>query len=183
MLSPRVVPWIAPASLALLFILNFFPWTFVPAGGPSQSGWGTGVGGHFTVLGLFNVLFFLAALVAASASHLLPDGPARLPPALQQLWPWRSGIICGLAALAFLFLFLELCVGFGLEQDATEALKETAIQLKGLVTADAPAALMRRSFWLVLVVLFYIAAIVGAAFDLWLAERPGKPLPRMVINW
>jgi hypothetical protein len=181
MLSPRVTPWVAPVGLALVFVLLFFTWIAFP-GVASQSGWGTAFGRHFTVLGLFYSLFFLAALVAAVAAQVLPHGAAHLPPALQQLWPWRSGIVCGLAALAFLFLFLELLVGFGLEHDIPDLIKESAISVKGFADADL-VGLLRRTIWLVLAVLFHIAAVVGAALDFWLVQRQGRPLPRLVLNW
>src|SRR5262245_52784109 len=37
-ISPRVVPWIAPVALALVFFMLFFPWRSVPADATSEIG-------------------------------------------------------------------------------------------------------------------------------------------------
>jgi hypothetical protein len=200
-ISPRVVPWIAPAALGLLFVLLFFTWVVAPASGESQGGWGTAFGTNMSALGLFFWLFYFVALLAAVACLVLPHLAVALPAAVQQLWPWRSGIVGGLAVLALLFLVLELFVGFGLEKNAPDLAKNAT---KGKEASDKGAAdgakelpqflanlprikelyeFTYRTTWLYLAVLCQLVAVAGAALEFWLALRKDRPLPRIDINW
>jgi hypothetical protein len=201
--SPRVVPWVAPASLVLVFLLLFLTWVGVPGSSDIyQTGWGTAFGTHNSALGIFHMLFFWLALLLAVASVVLTRVRVDLPPWARQLWPWRSAIVGGVATLALLFLLLELFKGLGLEQAAqTRETTRTVAEgelAKGLgldqaalikdlkVTPEAWQVmyyLLHRTFWLDLAVLFSIVAVAGAALEFWLALRKSRPLPRVDISW
>ena len=179
-ISPRVVPWVAPAGLVVVFFLLFCAWVEWP-GHPevSQSGWGTAFGKYFTGLGLLYVLLFILSLLAAVAAVVVPHVHVTLPRAVQQLWPWRSGFVAGLALLSFVFLVLELSLDFGLEKEAQ------AHQVPVLAGAEADFlySLLHRTVWLRLAVLLHLIAVIGATLEFWLALRKNRPLPRVDIFW
>jgi hypothetical protein len=178
-ISPRVVPWVAPVALMLIFVLLFSTWIDWPGNSEgSQSGWGTGFGKHFSVLGLFYILLFLLTLVLALACLIVPRLQMALPPALQQLWPWRSAFVLGLVCLAYVFLVLEVLVGFGLESSTKSEIAAVSANL-GTPVYYA----LHRTFWLRLAVLAHTLALVGAALDFWLILRKNRPLPRIDISW
>ena len=167
-ISPRVVPWIAPAALALTFLLLFFEW--VKKVGPeedAQSGWGAALGRHYTALGFFFLLFFLAALLLSLACVIVPRLNIALPNWARSLWPWRSAIVAGVALLAFFFLLLQLLAWFDLEQ----------------ANAKEGYYLVHRTLWLELAVLSLIVGVIGAALEFWLVLRKSRPLPRIDISW
>jgi hypothetical protein len=142
-LSPRVLPWVAPVSLVLIFFLLFFNWDGIYPGGYSaytQSGW-QGVWAGFTKdpvgeklmkldealhenihvswLIILYLLVFFPLLALAVAAALLPHlHQVKLPAAVQPFMPWRSAIVGGLALVAFLLLVLQLFSGLGLENAA-----------------------------------------------------------------
>jgi hypothetical protein len=167
-ISPNRVQWIAPVALGLVFLLMFATWVWKPgAEEETQSGWGTGIGHNFTLLGFFYLLFFLAAFAVALASVIVPRLQVSLPPWARPLWPWRSAIVGGLAFLALMFLVLEMLSGFGLER---------ALGKDGYYLA-------RRTFALDLTFLLFLAAIAGAALEFWLVVRKSRPLPKIDISW
>jgi hypothetical protein len=133
-----------------------------------QSGWGTGFGKDSSLLGTFYILFFIPAFLLAVASHVLPHLAVSLPPWAHQLWPHRAAILAGITFLSFMFLLIELFVGFGIEE---------ANQGKEIYYT------LRRTFWLDLVVVLHVVAIVGAALDYWLSRRQSRPLPKIDISW
>jgi hypothetical protein len=145
-------------------------WTWVLKLGPEpdhQSGWGTGLGHYWSVLGFFYLLFFIVAFLLAWASVIVPRVNASLPQWAHPLWPWRSAIVGGVTLLALMFLLLELLAGFGLEhaqeKDASYVVRSTGA--------------------LGLVVFVMLCAIVGAALEFWLVLRKSRPLPRIDISW
>jgi len=142
-LNPKMVPWIAPVCLVLVFVLMFFPWVGYYPGGygvVTQNGWYAAFGSYSAepvyvrkVLGLASdelpekarpnmdallmvfVFLFLPALLLAIASIVIPMLKLQLPPAVQQLMQWRWGITGAVTLLAFLFLFLQSLIGFSIE--------------------------------------------------------------------
>ena len=167
-ISPRGVQWIAPVALGLVFLLMFFTWVWKP--GPeeeTQSGWGTGLGHNFTMLGFFYLIFFLIAFLVSLASVLVPRLDITLPDWARPLWPWRSAIVAGIAFLALMFFVLELLAGFGLEHAQGKELYY----------------LVRRTFAVDLVFLLLLAAIAGALLEFWLVLRKSRPLPKIDISW
>jgi hypothetical protein len=138
-LSPQVVPWVAPAAFAVIFLLLFFPWNGAYPGGYgvyTQDAWQGMWGGFSTdpvgdeVLGIKDairaqirvsfstilyLLLLLASLVMTWALLVLPRGHWQVPPVVRQLLPWRPLIVLGLAVLTFLLLLIPLTSGFSLE--------------------------------------------------------------------
>lgn len=213
--SPKVLQWVPSACVVLIFILQFFTWNGVFPGGVAayrQGAWSaafaTGEADHDLDeiarvdekgLGLsagliFYVLLFLPTLLVTLAVPIILR--VKLPPLpsyVQQLLPYRWGIVTILNLLVFLFLLLQLVLGFGLEsywkakvdakypvlKDAkTQQIKENeayrGIQLDYL----------RRTVWLRLVVLLHVVAILAAVLMYWLNRRgESRPLPKIELQY
>lgn len=211
--SPKVLQWVPSVCVVLIFILQFFTWDGVFPGGVAayrQGAWsaafGTGEADHdldeiarvdekglgVSAALIFYVLLFLPTLLVTIAVLIIPH--VHLPPLptyLQQLLPYRWGIVTILNVLVFLFLLLQLVLGFGLEsywkgkvdakypvlKDAkTQQIKENeayrGIQLEYL----------HRTVWLRLAVLLHILAIVAAALIYWITRRgESRPLPKIEL--
>jgi hypothetical protein len=143
-LNAKVIPWIAPVCLVLIFFLIFFSWTGAfPAGYGvyTQSGfqaiWGwfstDSVGDevlkraediHQNISAnwvgmLLYFLLVLVSLVLAFAPTILKQTSVRLPPTVQQVLPWRTALLSGAIVIAFLVLVLQLWGGLGLERALT----------------------------------------------------------------
>jgi hypothetical protein len=149
-ISPEVTQWIAPAALALSFLLTFLPWNGAFPGGHSaytQTAWGALFGGHTfdpvadQVLKFENpgddqkplsrlvhsnwlMLFYLPLLMLGAAlavvSALLPRLNLQLPLQATQLIPWRMAGVAGVAFILTGLLALEMMHGFGLENAIVE---------------------------------------------------------------
>ncbi len=162
-ISPRVVPWLAPVSLLVAFLLTLFPWAGY-ADGESYLAWGWGWGrspqwNPLTSLYTLMLLFALLLSVAITAVRLIPG--IKLPGALQQVWPWRAGLVAFFAFLGFFFLLLQLFIGFSPPGDTLHT---------------------TPFVWLTLAVQF--VALVGSLLEFWLEIRgPGRPMPRIDISW
>jgi hypothetical protein len=166
-ISPRVLPWFAPVCLVVVLILTFFTWLGILLSDStrrSENAWEVAFGYSNAPLIVYLILFLLALLIAV-ASVLLPRLAINLPPAVQQIMPWRSGIVTGAIVLAFLFLFLQLVKGFNEEASELGALYVT------------------RTAWLKLAVSLHLLAAVTAALEFWLVLRKTRPLPRVDISW
>jgi hypothetical protein len=117
----------------------------------------------------------------------------KLPPAVEQLRPWRWAITAGLSLLAFFLLALQLLTGFSLEstvQERAEAAVKEKYQdqqesFKNLAFAERVAAVnaqrtlaLRLTFWLSLL------ATVAAGLQFWLDFRgQQRPLPQLAVHW
>lgn len=168
-ISPRVVPWVAPTALLLAFLLTFFPWAGYAGTEINHIAWGWGFsqGNALTILYLLVLLFAFLLSIAITALRLIPD--FKLPPGLQQIWPWRSGAVALFAFLGLFFLVMQLFVGFVPAKDTPADL------LIGLLHTAA-------AVWLTL--LFQLVGLVGALLDFWLEIRgPSRPVPRIDIHW
>lgn len=216
-ISPRAQPWIALAALILVFLLTFFPWVGMYPGGLgvySQTAWQAAFGAHWSDpvfwkkvmepkgdspapgVSLFTLVFlisFVPAIVLAVAMHILPHTQVKLPPVLQKLWPFRSGLLGGLTVLAIFFLLMQLAFGFSLEDKFEEGIRKTyEAPHQAAVTEEENRIVLlkeglemdkfnlQRTIWLWLVVLLLIVALKAQGLDFWL-ERRGKekPLPRI----
>lgn len=137
----RVLRWVPPLALLVIFFLQFFPWFGIyPGGVPAvtQNAWGAAfnltpssdpdMNAVFTLpadveknttispLVLFYLFpTFLLALVVALFIVVEPFLHTQLPPQVQQLVPWKWAILAGLNALLLLFLTLQLLLNFSLE--------------------------------------------------------------------
>jgi len=165
-ISPRVVPWIAPAALLLVFILSLFTWVrFYDGKGVPQapSAWGLAFGENSNLFLSFYLLFFLASFAVATAAVVLPRLELDLPPTVQQFMPYRSGIVAGLVSLAFFFLVLQVVTGLNQESLSN--------------------GLLVRTNWFRFAATFHLVAMVTATLDFWLFLRKSRPLPRIDISW
>lgn len=137
--NPRVLRWVAPVCVVLIFILSFFAWVGIyPGGVPAvtQSAWGAAFASwepdpdlakaniversekdrpNANVLLIFYILLFLVVVVVTLGFFALDLFSLKSPPGLQGVLPWRWGIIAALNLLALFFLILQLIVGFTIE--------------------------------------------------------------------
>jgi hypothetical protein len=158
-ISPRVVPWIAPMALTLVFFLLFFPWRSVPStvvslipGEPeSQIGWAKLFSSALLV---FYFLIYLLALAMAVGSLLLSLKVVPCPPQIQHLLPWKAVIIAAAVAFAYLLILISCWTeDFG-------------------------------TVWFRTAVCLHLLALGGLALEFWLQRRgPTRPMPRIDVQW
>jgi hypothetical protein len=142
--------------------------------------------------------FFTAALTLACV--ILPFVPLKLPPTVQALlkWKWALGLLFNL--LLFFFLFLQLIVGFGMENGIKSAAaasiakenktrdvekKEPIPQKQQDATLSAASNLVQHTIWLDIVIVLHVVTIICAGLMLWLNQREtfNKPLPELTLRW
>lgn len=214
--SPQVLQYVAPVSVVLIFFLQFFNWVGIyPGGVPAvtQGAWGTAFG-HYSVdpdldtgarfgkedkeqpganvLMIFYVLLFLVNLVLTVGVLALTFVPVKLPPQVQQFWPWRWCIVAAANAVVFLFLALQLIVGFSLENVYTQRLEEqikpranptTKEQKETEVARGMALSNLHRTLWLRLVVVLHLLAIAASSLVYCLHQRGSRPLPKVELVW
>ena len=158
--SPRVIPWITPAGLLLVFLLSFMPWGYAihSEGLVSLNAWNMGFSLNDAVFAIYLILAVLA-LVLAIPSSLFALGLAPTPPFVQAIGPWRPVIAGGVALLSFLFLLIRY-----------------------LQFVFHPAAL---TIWGKLSFRIHLVVIVAVLIEFWLELRRGKnlPPPRLEVRW
>jgi hypothetical protein len=145
--SPRVLQWIGPVCLILVFVLTFLSWVGVIAGGvtaTSQSAWGAafnsysmdpdlekavpdkekdkGPGANFLLI--FYVILMCITLLLAIACAVFNILPGILPVPLQIFKQWRWLILGGVTFVAFLLLALQMLIGFSLERKSKQDIDE-----------------------------------------------------------
>lgn len=220
-LSPRVLPWIAPACLLLVFVLQIFPsWVGIyPGGVEAMSGnaWAAAFGRYtpdndlqkvvpyivddksnpgWSILTFFYLLpLFFLVLAVTIASVVLPMTHLKLPPQVDKLMPWRWGIVAALNLMLFLFLGLQVLLGFSLDSSYRDwvdrKMKNEAKEnptTDERKTADAHRGelldMLRHTFWLRLVVLLHLVAIISSALMFWINQRgTHRPLPKLELRW
>jgi hypothetical protein len=164
--SPRVIPWIPPVGLLLVFLLSFLPWISLrpplvrEAVGFSAWNIGFGISGS-PGDGLFATFLILTilAMILAIPSSLFALGLAPTPPFVKAIGPWRPVIAGGVALLSFLFLL---------------------IRYLDSIFSSAP-----MTIWFKLAFRFHLAVIVAALVEFWLELRRAKnlPPPRIETHW
>lgn len=218
-LSPTVMPWIAPACLLLIFLLQFFNWVgLYPGGVPAVTGsaWSTAFGAYTvdgdlknlvlflsddknkpgaSILTIFYLLLFFPALAVTIASVVITRVPIKLPPQVEQLLPWRWGIVAAVNLILFLFLGLQVLLGFSLDSRYREWVdNEMKLQAKNNPTtqerkmAEAHRGerlqVLRHTFWLRTVILLHLAALVSSVLMYWIDRRGRhRPLPKVELRW
>jgi hypothetical protein len=226
--SLKVLSWVAPVCVLLIFVLQFFPWDGIyPGGVPAltQSAWGAGFAGYTpdpdmesfyispevrlekalnakekenalpgaSVLTIFYLLLFIPTLLLTIASLVVDLVPMKLPPAVQKILPWRWGIVAAANLVVFLFLALQLMMGFSLDSQYKEWVDKNVAKHAGKTTPEIKQAeaakgealeALTHTFWLHLVVLLHLVAIIGAALAYGVDRRgKGRPLPRLELLW
>jgi hypothetical protein len=215
--SPKVLPWIVAVSLVLVFVLQFFPWVGIyPGGVPAvtQNAWGAAFGswepdpdlkGYIdkdlpekdrpgaNVLTIFYLLLFIPTLIVTIGVLLLGMGVIPVPAALQNIMPWRWGIVAGLNLLLVFFLLLQLLLGFSIESRWKDSANKNVEKLSSLKTDQQKLAQMGRgmmvdaldrtaALWLAF--LLQLVALACAALAYWVNRRPaGAPIPRLALQY
>jgi len=198
-LHPEVVRWTVPGCLLLMFIFLFFPWISSPLEGKyafTQTGFGAAFGYAEPTAepslrpAPWVILFFLVVLAGVLASvgltahrFLLPRTSVTLPPIVDSIANHRTYVLGTIALLAFLFLGLQMVMGFSAEaKDFTAAVPEHF--------KDVPKdfdqimkALLHRTVWLKMTFTLSLIGVLAALADFWLERRPNRPPPRLVAEW
>jgi len=148
-LNPRVVPWIAPLSLLVVFVLLFFSWVGMYPSGigvVTQSGWQVAFNGYdmnevwksnnkdameyltkegpgVSITAVFFLLVVLPGLMLALGTTLvhLKMIPVELPPSVMGFWSFRPLGIAALSLAGLVFVILTLVAGFPIEAKTHEA--------------------------------------------------------------
>lgn len=217
-LSPKVLPWIAPVCLLLVFFLQFFDWVgLYPGGVPAatQNAWQAAFGSitkdgdlpqkalqgekgspGASVLTIFYLLpLFFLVLAVTVASVVIDMIPLKLPPVVEKLLPWRWGIVAAVNLILFLFLGLQVLLGFSLDshykewldksmkRNTEEPLPTQKMKEREVARGEALEKL-RHTFALRLVVLLHLVATVCAALLFWMHQRgTHRPLPKLELRW
>jgi hypothetical protein len=217
--SPRVLAWIPPVCLLLVFVLLFFNWVgLYPGGVPAdtQNAWQAAFGlwtadpdvepllpalkdkdnqPGVSVLTIFYLLLFFPGLAVTVASVVITMINVKLPPAVQNLLPWRWGIVAAANLILLLFLGLQVVLGFSLDSrygdwverkvkgDSTEA-KNTPQKKKEEVDRGHYYEALVHTVWLRLVILLHLVAIAAAALMFWISQRgTHRPMPKLELLW
>jgi hypothetical protein len=149
-----------------------------------------------SVLTIFYLLLFFPVLAVTVASVVLPMVPMnKLPPQVTDLLPWRWGIVAAANLLVFFFLGLQLLLGFSLDsryrdwvdnEIKRDAKNNPTTQERKLSDAKRGELLerLRHTFWLRLVVLLHLTAIISSALLFWVDRRgTHRPLPKWELHW
>lgn len=218
-LSPRALPWIAPVCLLLVFVSQLFPWVgLYPGGVPAMTGsaWAAAFGAYtvdgdlkqennaltndkfkpgVSVLTIFYLLLFFPVLAVSIASVVVPMIPRKLPPQVEKLLPWRWAIVAALNLILFLFLALQVLLGFSLDSQYSdwvekegkrEVVENPTSQQRKEAEAHQGKLLeqLHHTFWLRLVVLLHLIALVGSFLMFWIDRRgTHRPLPKLELRW
>ncbi len=210
--SPKVLQWVAPVCVVLIFILQiFFTWVGLFPGGVAafrQSAWQAAfaqgdpnnnlkeiaqvpeVGA--SVLSIFYLFLFLPTLVITIGVIILPYLKLpRLPSWLEQLMPYRWGLVAVANLLVFFFLVLQLILGFDLEsvwakkvdtdipivKDANSVEKDLTEARRGI-----KLGFLARTAWLWLAFVLHLVVITCAGLTYWILQRsPNRPLPKIEL--
>ncbi len=216
--SPNVLPWIAPACLVLIFFLQFPSWGGVyPGGVPAawQNAWQVAFGiysfdpdlkGDYvrflddakykpnaSALAIFYLLLYFPVSLVTVASVGLGLVPFNLPPAVEKYLPWRWGIVVAANVVLFLFLALQMLVGFSLDnqfadwvdkQYESKEPKKTDEQKKEAAERGRYMDSSIRTVWFKSVLALHSLAVVSAALMFWIDRRgPQRPLPKLELRW
>lgn len=230
--NPRVLMFIPPAAVVLIFLLQFFPWLGVyPGGVPAvtQNAWQAAFAGYSedhdmvkefrltpaekepretaeksksyppgdyrpsaSPLTIFYLLLFIPTLVVTVGCVVLLFVQVKLPRNLEPFLPWRWGIVAAANLLVFLFLILQLLLGFSLENKVREVYDSNQPQQAVKTTVDQKIeaaergkflGYLQRTSWLQLTVWLHILAIVCAALVFWIGRHEHQPVPRIDVLW
>lgn len=177
----KALAWVPAGALFLVFFLMFFPWleagVAVNDNRYPTSGWQTAFGEMASGLGLlYGLLLLLTLALAVGSAVLISLPPAHVPPALQQVMPWRAILAAGASLLLLIVLVLELAAGFGPEHYD----KHAVLAYLG----KDQTLFFSKTVFVFLALLCHILAALAAALDAGIMLRgPGKPPPRIDISW
>jgi hypothetical protein len=149
--------------------------------------------GFSLLLFFYLVPLFFLTLVATVGVVALPYINTPLPPAVQQILPWKWAIVAGLNGLLLLFLLLQVVLPFSLENsvaawaDSKHQAKEgerTHERQVRLAERGMDVEKVQRTIWWRLAVFLHIVAAVAAALVYWVEKRgPARPLPALELRY
>jgi hypothetical protein len=147
------------------------------------------------LLFFYLIPFFYLTLALAVAIAVLPHLKVALPPAVEQLMPWRWAILAGLNAVLLLFLLLQMLLGFSLETRWSYRVNENpaykapaSASLEKQAEADVKRGnelgYVQRTWALSVVLFLHFIATLAAWLVYWIDKRgPSKPLPVVETRW
>jgi hypothetical protein len=151
--------------------------------------------GFSPLLFFYLVPFFFLALAASVAVPLLPLLQLKLPPAVEQILPWKWAIVLGLNGVLLLFLLLQMLLGFSLESSfATYVNSQPLLKAKAddnTVQAKKKEAArgllfstLQRTYALYFTLFLHVVATGAALLVHWIDRRgPGAPPPILEMKW
>jgi hypothetical protein len=152
--------------------------------------------GFSPLLFFYLVPFFFLALAASVAVPLLPLLQLKLPPAVEQLLPWKWAIVLGLNGVLLLFLVLQMLLGFSLESTYANSVVVNNPQLKANPDDETKQALqkdmqrglkygyLQRTYALDFTLFMHVVATAAAGLVYWMERRgPGAPQPILEMKW
>jgi hypothetical protein len=149
------------------------------------------------VLMIFYLLpFFFVTLIVTVGVVVVTVVPIVLPPSLEQWMTMRWTIVTGLNAVTFLFLVLQLLLGFPLENTLKEwqadrlereekARKDGDVKPPKVVQEARRGVFnqsLHRTFWLYAAVDLHLLAIAAAVMMASMEKRGNRPPPRLVLE-
>jgi hypothetical protein len=159
-ISPRVVPWVAPVGLSLVFLLSFLPWVAV-LNLASLNLWEISFGTRQgPVTFLLYLLLVLLAWPFSIASALFTSGVVPTPAFVKVLDPWRPLIVGGIAGAALLLLLI--------------AYLPPTFSLFNPITV-----------WMKLALRIQLVVVLGSLLEFWVMRRRlhNYPPPRLDLRW
>jgi hypothetical protein len=223
--SARVMPYVAPVCLVLVFLLTFFSWVGVYPGGQSMvtvNAWGAAFGGGTSdldmqetaligkalkdvkpganpfagasVLAIFYLfLLILVVLPVTLASVVLDHLRVKLPPGIQLAMPWRWGIVAAANLVLYLFLLMQLALGFQMQSNYRAWVENNVGNPDAKTTPQVKVSDAERGMaleacrWAValrMTCILHLFAVVAAVLMYWLDRRgPERPLPNLELRW
>jgi hypothetical protein len=221
--SPKVLQWVAPIGVVLIFVLQFFPWVdFAPDGVSvfTQNTWQIAFNGGsllddefkettkvlqekagVNVLTIFYLLAFIPTLLLTVASVVQTVAPMKLPPGVTKLAEWRWGLATAVHFLTLLFLVLQAFIGFSFEssyeEKVTKEFKEAEEKLRDIkgekekkaahraavAERNHAQSAMHRTFWFYLTIDLHMIALASTFIVFWSGQHPGRPSPRLSLEW
>jgi hypothetical protein len=151
-----------------------------------------------SVLTIFYLLAFIPTLLLTVASLVLTVAPMKLPPALTKLAEWRWGLATAVHFLTLLFFVLQAFIGFSFEsgyqekianefKEAEEKLKdekEKAETRRTLVARrNHRLSFLHRTFWFYVTIDLHLIALASSLVVFWAGQHPGRPSPRLSLEW
>ncbi len=149
------------------------------------------------------VLLLIPVLLVTGAVAVWSVLPRELPPAVQQLKPWRWGIVAALALVALLFLVLQMVTGFTLERSLQDRADRAESEMKKdfqegkegkqpLAPGSKEGRALRMLRGLLLSPLqrtgalraassLHLLLVLSAVIMFWLERRGNKPRPRIDV--
>ena len=106
-------------------------------------------------------------------------------------------MVGGLAFLSFLFLLIQLLVGFSMEKQALEELEKrlkSKTELKKSTPAEEKQAEIKfgvaksvlglsRTIWLRLAFLLLLLVVICSVLVIWISRRGHRPYPKLEFAW